>query len=103
MRTASRASIVLAVIVGLAAGDALKPPTEQLAARFTLNAIDAYRATVSSFFDRTGLVRCRFHPTCSEYGREAIRRYGVPKGAVLAAARVFRCNPFSKGGDDPVP
>jgi uncharacterized protein len=103
MRTASRASIVLAALAGLAAGDALRPPSDQVSARFALGAIDAYRATVSPFFERTGLVHCRFHPTCSTYGREAIRRYGVPRGAALAAARIVRCNPFSKGGEDPVP
>ena len=103
MRTASRASIALAALAGLAAGDALRPPADQLSARFALEAIDTYRAAVSPFFERTGLVHCRFHPTCSTYGREAIRRYGVPKGAVLAAARVLRCNPFTRGGEDPVP
>lgn len=103
MPTASRAGLVLAALAGLAVGDALKPPSDQLSARFALSAIDAYRAAVSPVFDRTGLVLCRFHPTCSAYGREAIRRYGMPKGAALAAARIVRCNPFSRGGEDPVP
>ncbi|HMF10351.1 MAG TPA: membrane protein insertion efficiency factor YidD, partial [Thermoanaerobaculia bacterium] len=48
-------------------------------------------------------VACRFQPTCSAYGREAIARYGIPRGAWLAAARVLRCHPFAKGGADPVP
>jgi len=103
MPTASRASILLAAIAGLAAGDAMKPPPRQLAARFAVESIDAYRATVSPAFERTGLIHCRFHPTCSAYGRQAILRYGLPKGAALAAARVVRCNPFAKGGEDPVP
>ena|SRR5512143_2280745 len=103
MRTASRAAAVAAAVVGLAAGDALKPPPDQVTARFALAAIDAYRATLSPFFDRTGLVHCRFHPTCSAYGREVIRRYGVARGSALAAGRIVRCNPFSKGGEDPVP
>lgn len=46
--------------------------------------------------------RCRYHPTCSAYAIEAIRRYGPLRGAVLAAWRVLRCNPFSDGGLDPV-
>ena len=45
---------------------------------------------------------CRFHPTCSEYGYQAIEKYGVVKGGFLAMARVFRCNPFNKGGNDPL-
>lgn len=45
---------------------------------------------------------CRFHPTCSEYAIQAIEKYGVLKGGTKAAWRVLRCNPFSKGGNDPV-
>lgn len=45
---------------------------------------------------------CRFYPTCSQYAYEAIERYGVLKGGALAAWRVLRCNPFCKGGFDPV-
>ncbi|MEJ7654048.1 MAG: membrane protein insertion efficiency factor YidD [Chloroflexia bacterium] len=46
---------------------------------------------------------CRFHPSCSQYGYEAIKRYGVFKGGWLASYRILRCNPWSKGGYDPVP
>ncbi len=45
---------------------------------------------------------CRFVPTCSEYGYEAIAKYGIIKGGWLAAWRVLRCNPFACGGYDPV-
>ncbi len=45
---------------------------------------------------------CRFHPTCSEYAYEAIDRYGIIKGGRLAIWRILRCNPFGKGGWDPV-
>ena len=44
--------------------------------------------------------RCRYHPSCSAYAIEAIRRYGVLRGVVLAAWRVLRCNPWSHGGVD---
>jgi putative membrane protein insertion efficiency factor len=44
--------------------------------------------------------RCKYHPTCSQYAVEAIRRYGVLRGAVLAAWRLLRCNPWSHGGVD---
>jgi len=46
---------------------------------------------------------CRFYPTCSHYGYQAIYRYGVLKGGYLAMWRVLRCQPFSRGGYDPVP
>ena len=45
---------------------------------------------------------CRFVPTCSEYGYEAIAKYGIIKGGRLAVWRVLRCNPFGRGGYDPV-
>jgi putative membrane protein insertion efficiency factor len=46
---------------------------------------------------------CRFIPTCSEYAYEAIGKYGAIKGGLMAAWRILRCNPFCKGGYDPVP
>ncbi len=46
---------------------------------------------------------CRYIPTCSEYAIEAIEKYGALKGSFLACKRILRCNPFSKGGLDPVP
>ena len=46
---------------------------------------------------------CRFVPTCSEYGYEAIAKYGIIRGGRLAAWRILRCNPFTRGGYDPVP
>lgn len=45
---------------------------------------------------------CRFVPTCSEYGYEAIATHGIVKGGRLAVWRVLRCNPFGRGGYDPV-
>jgi putative membrane protein insertion efficiency factor len=46
--------------------------------------------------------RCKYEPTCSRYALEAIRRYGILRGLVLAAWRLLRCNPWSHGGYDPV-
>jgi len=46
---------------------------------------------------------CRFHPTCSDYAAEAVRRHGAARGSVLTVARVARCHPFNSGGIDPVP
>ncbi|MFA5124822.1 MAG: membrane protein insertion efficiency factor YidD [Patescibacteria group bacterium] len=45
---------------------------------------------------------CRFYPTCSEYGYQAIDKYGIIKGGFMAFIRILRCNPFSKGGFDPI-
>ncbi len=46
---------------------------------------------------------CRFQPTCSEYGLEAYRRFGVFKGTYLTTKRILKCHPFHPGGFDPVP
>jgi uncharacterized protein len=46
---------------------------------------------------------CRFVPSCSEYGYQAIEKYGIIRGGAMTVWRVLRCNPFGKGGYDPVP
>jgi putative membrane protein insertion efficiency factor len=46
---------------------------------------------------------CRFYPSCSHYGYQAIYKYGALKGSIMAVWRVLRCNPFNEGGFDPVP
>ena len=97
------AAAVLAALIGFAVGDALRPVDEQLTARAGILAIDGYRATFGSLLGKTGIVHCRFEPSCSAYGREAIRRYGSPQGFALTARRIARCHPFAKGGRDPVP
>jgi uncharacterized protein len=96
-------AVAVAALIGFAAGDSCVRPDRQLVAAGAVRTIDAYRATISPFFARTGIVRCRFEPTCSSYAREALSRYGLPRGFFLAAGRVLRCHPFAKGGRDPVP
>ena len=65
-----------------------------------LFAIDAYRAHVSPHL--RGVVQCRFTPTCSYYGRESIRKYGVLVGGAKAAWRIARCGPWTPlGTSDP--
>lgn len=59
-----------------------------------------YSSTLSAL---KGGPTCRFVPTCSAYAIEAITKYGALKGSALALWRILRCNPFSKGGYDPVP
>ena len=65
-----------------------------------LGLIRLYQLTLSRFLPAD---TCRFYPTCSRYGYEAIRKYGVLKGSAMAIWRVLRCNPFNPGGYDPVP
>ncbi len=47
--------------------------------------------------------KCPYFPSCSQYGLEAVERYGALKGGLLCIWRILRCNPFSQGGYDPVP
>lgn len=61
--------------------------------------IKLYRKAVSPF----KIPCCRFSPTCSQYAIEAINTHGVIKGSALSVWRILRCNPFCKGGYDPVP
>ena len=52
---------------------------------------------------RKGKASCRYVPTCSSYAVTAVERYGAWKGGWMALRRILRCNPFSRGGYDPVP
>ncbi len=63
--------------------------------------IEKYQRHISFFLDGKG-VKCKFYPTCSEYTKQAVLKYGVCKGTFLGIKRIVRCNPFSKGGYDPV-
>lgn len=67
--------------------------------RAVLFSIASYQRWISPARPR----RCRYEPTCSAYTAKAVRRFGVPRGALLGAWRLLRCNPFSHGGFDPVP
>lgn len=58
-----------------------------------------YQKRISPLKPRT----CRFYPTCSQYGYEAIQKYGAIKGGYLTIRRLLRCNPFHRGGIDQVP
>ncbi|MFN0140082.1 MAG: membrane protein insertion efficiency factor YidD [Pyrinomonadaceae bacterium] len=63
-----------------------------------LDILGVYKAVVSPFLPPA----CRFEPTCSEYARQAIEKYGTLKGMWLGLRRILRCQPFCRGGHDPV-
>lgn len=65
-----------------------------------LGLIRIYQLTLSKLLPAN---TCRYYPSCSHYGYEAIKTHGVIKGGWLAIHRVISCNPFSQGGYDPVP
>jgi putative membrane protein insertion efficiency factor len=73
--------------------------------KLLISAIKLYQKTISpdhGWFSGGRQSVCKFHPTCSNYTIEAIEKYGSLKGSLMGAWRILRCNPFSKGGNDPV-
>lgn len=73
--------------------------TSRAAAWLLLTGIRFYQAVFAPVMP----VGCKFYPSCSHYAAEAIARHGAARGMWLAAARLLRCRPFTKGGFDPVP
>ena len=67
--------------------------------KFLLWSIRLYKTYLSPM----KTVKCPYFPSCSDYALEAIQKHGPIKGSLLASWRILRCNPFSKGGYDPVP
>lgn len=63
--------------------------------------IKIYKKTISPIFEAFG-VKCKYYPTCSDYTKQAIEKYGAVKGCFIGFKRILRCNPFSKGGYDPL-
>jgi hypothetical protein len=74
-------------------------PGATFPARGAVALVRFYQRFISSMKPPT----CRFYPSCSEYGAQAIARRGLWRGGLLALWRVLRCNPFSAGGYDPGP
>ena len=69
--------------------------------KFLIGLIDFYKKYISVHLSNSG-IHCKFEPTCSEYMKQAIEKYGCIKGIYLGIKRILRCNPFSKGGYDPL-
>lgn len=66
--------------------------------RILISLIKLYQKFISPLFPPS----CRFYPTCSEYAVQALSKYGIIKGSAKSVWRIMRCNPFNKGGYDPV-
>src|SRR5262249_39062788 len=81
------------------AGPADLPDRHSLAVTLTLALIRGYKIFVSPMFAGS----CRFLPSCADYARDAVIKFGVLKGSWLAARRLARCHPLCAGGHDPVP
>lgn len=73
-------------------------PAVQAARTLVVLPIKLYQKTVSPLMGQ----RCKYYPSCSEYAVQAITKFGILRGLVLAGWRLLRCNPFSHGGFDPV-
>ncbi|MBU3965099.1 membrane protein insertion efficiency factor YidD [Patescibacteria group bacterium] len=72
---------------------------------FTVNGIFSFWPKKGSIPSNSGLAInrvCRFYPTCSEYTRQSIEKFGIKKGVALSVKRILRCHPFTAGGYDPV-
>ena len=69
--------------------------------KILISLIKFYQNVISQIFHAMG-VQCNYYPTCSEYTKQAIEKYGAFKGIFLGIKRILKCNPFSKGGYDPL-
>jgi putative membrane protein insertion efficiency factor len=92
-----RAFAVLAVALIAIALDLRRPPSSQWSTAAAVGSIHLYQATLSPIYGKLG-VQCRFTTTCSHYGEEAVRKYGVVHGGYLAAKRILRCGPWTPTG-----
>lgn len=63
--------------------------------------ISFYQQHISLWLESKN-IKCKYYPTCSEYTKQAIEKYGAIKGSLKGIWRILRCNPFSKGGYDPL-
>ena len=102
MKTRAFAAIAIVVLIAIAV-DLRRPAATQWSTAAAVGGIHLYQATLSPVYARLG-VRCRFTPTCSHYGEEVVRRFGVMRGGWMATKRILRCGPWTPMGTvDPPP
>lgn len=92
-----RALAAMGIVVIAIALDLRRPPPDQWTTAATVSSIHLYQSTMSPLYARMGF-KCRFTVTCSHYGEEAVRKYGVAKGGYLAAKRILKCGPWTPMG-----
>ena len=69
--------------------------------KILIKIIEFYQKHISLWLTNKN-IKCKYYPTCSEYTKQAIEKYGAIKGTSKGICRIIRCNPFSKGGYDPL-
>jgi putative membrane protein insertion efficiency factor len=98
-----RALGVTAIVMIALALDLRRAPADQWSTAAAVAGIHVYQATLSRVYDRMG-AQCRFTPTCSHYGEEVVKRFGVVRGGWMATKRILRCGPWTPlGTSDPAP
>ena len=69
--------------------------------KLIISLINLYQKGISPMISSKN-IHCKFYPTCSEYTKQAVEKYGVIKGGIKGIIRILKCNPFSNGGYDPL-
>jgi uncharacterized protein len=94
--------VLLGIIVAGAFADSFRPPDHQLSARVYIALVRGYQSVGRPVTEH--FVQCRFRPSCSRYSISAVQEYGLRRGLVLTAARLWRCRSGVRPGtDDPLP
>jgi putative membrane protein insertion efficiency factor len=89
--------LALYILIFVIIENIIIPPRYQISNNMALGVIWVYQNTASKVFKSSGMIRCRFYPTCSEYGRLSLLHDGFLIGSGKALYRILRCNPFNKG------
>jgi hypothetical protein len=95
--TRKRAFAAAALVVVALALDLRRAPSSQWSTSAVVGGIHLYQATLSPVYEKLG-VRCRFTLTCSHYGEQAVKKYGLIHGGYLAGKRILRCGPWTPVG-----
>jgi uncharacterized protein len=93
---------IICVIIGLLISlDGFRAPERQIVSRGVVRVIEGYQHYISrGILSRHNINICRYTPTCSEYTRQSLLKYGLYRGGARGFYRILRCNPWSRGGVD---